>query len=107
MPGLALACALVRHACKKERTVLLNSAHSPDLAHFKYHLFSPVNFASRGSHLAEENGLKHSFRDVMCSEVEAGNFTTLVTQRLTQRDKSVLKMAQTSWTSSLKFAKGL
>jgi hypothetical protein len=42
---------------------------------------------------------------VVCSEVEAGNFTTLLYSVLTSVDKSVLKMMETLWKNSLITAK--
>jgi hypothetical protein len=42
---------------------------------------------------------------VMCSEVEAGNFTTLVYSVLLKVGRSVLKMTETLWKNSLMIAK--
>jgi hypothetical protein len=44
---------------------------------------------------------------VMCTEIEAGNFTTLVYSILINVGKSVLKMMQTLWKNSLITVKDL
>jgi hypothetical protein len=54
----------------------LHPAHSPDLAFSDYHLFGPAKHALLGHHFADDKELKQSF--VMCSEVEASNFTAVV-----------------------------
>jgi hypothetical protein len=41
----------------------------------------------------------------MCSEIEAGHFTTLVHSILLNVGKSVLEMMQTLWKNSLTIAK--
>jgi hypothetical protein len=81
-------------------TVLPHPAHSPDLAPSDCHLFGPVKNAVRGQHFTDDR-LKVL---MMCSEVEVGNFTTLVHVSL-NAGKSVLKMVQTVWKKSLTTAK--
>jgi hypothetical protein len=71
-------------------TVLPHPAHSPDLTPCDYHLFRPETDALRGHHFTDGNELKQVF--VMCSEFEAGNFTTLVYSALLNTGKRVLKM---------------
>jgi hypothetical protein len=80
-------------------TFLLHPVHSPDLAPSDCHLFGPLRDALRGRHFADDNVLKQSF--LMCSEVEAGNFTTLVCSVLLNVGKSVSKMTGTLWTNSM------
>jgi hypothetical protein len=74
-------------------TVLHHPAHSPDHAPSNYYLFGPVKDALRGRHFADDNEVKKVF--VMCSEAEAGNFTTLVYCVLLNVGKSVLKITET------------
>jgi hypothetical protein len=81
---------------KMGRTVLPHPAQSPNLAPTDCHLFGPVKYALRGRHFADDNELKQYFRDVACSEVEAGNFTTLVCSVLLNVRKSVSKMQRLS-----------
>jgi hypothetical protein len=82
-----------REAIAKLRwTVLPHSAQSPDLAPSSYHLFGAVKNALRGRHFADDNELKVF---VVRSEVEAGDFATLVYSVLLKFGKSVLKRTET------------
>jgi hypothetical protein len=65
----------------------------PDLAPPINHLFGPAKDALCGYHFADDSELKQVF--VMCSIVEARNFTTLVCSILHSVDKKVLKMIKT------------
>jgi hypothetical protein len=49
-------------------TVLPHPAHSPDLTSSNYYQFGPVMDALCGCHFADDNELKHSFRDVLQSQ---------------------------------------
>jgi hypothetical protein len=51
------------------------SANCPDLALSDYYLFRPARYSLHGHNFAGGNELKKYY--VLCSEVEAENFTTL------------------------------
>jgi hypothetical protein len=71
-----------------ERTVLPHTAHSPDLAPSYYQLFGPVKDALRDAILQMTTNWNKDF--VMCSEVQAGNFT-MIYSVLLNVSKSMLK----------------
>jgi hypothetical protein len=75
-------------------TVFPHPTHSPDLAPSDCHLFGAIKDALCGCHLADDSELKQVF--MMCSDVEAGNFTTLVYIVILSVGKSVLKIMGTS-----------
>jgi hypothetical protein len=78
---------------------VLHCGHSPDLAPSDYHLFGHVMDALCGCPFADEVNWNKVF--VICSEVEARNFTTLVSSILLNINRNVLKMMGTSWENNL------
>jgi hypothetical protein len=81
MPSLTTACAQMRQSQKWAGLFfpILFTAH---IWHLQLHLFSPVKDALCGHDFADDNELKHSFRDVLQSK--GREFYITGVQRLTQ-----------------------
>jgi hypothetical protein len=83
-------------------TVLPHCAYSPDLAFYQLLPVGPMKDYMDAILQMIVNGKKVF---VMCFEVEAGNFTTVIYTVLLSVAESVLKMMETLWKNGLIIAK--